>query len=153
MTIDTTDPRAIIDRWLDAINSTDFAAAETLLSDDFVSEYPQSGEVIRGRRNMRAILENYPGGLREGNVDRGSTKVIGGDHWAMTPSFALVRVTGTGDARTAIFKSRYPDGSTWWLVNFLEFAAGKITKATVYFAPEFEPPQWRAQWVERRSSA
>jgi ketosteroid isomerase-like protein len=144
------DPRAIIDRWHDAINALDFAAAEALLSDDFVSEYPQSGEVIRGPRNMRAILENYPGSLREGNVDRGTAKVIGGDQWAMTPSFVLVRVTGSGDARTAIVKSRYPDGSTWWIVNFFQFVAGKITKVTVYFAPAFEPPEWRAKWVEAR---
>ena len=144
------DPRAIIDRWLDAINSIDFAAAEGLLSDDFVSEYPQSGEIIRGPRNMRAIFENYPGSLTEGHVERGTTKVIGGDQWAMTPSFVLVRLTGTGDARTAILKSRYPDGSIWWILNFFEFAAGKIAKATVYFAPAFEPPAWRAKWVEAR---
>jgi ketosteroid isomerase-like protein len=149
--VDATDPRAIIERWLDALNSTDYGAAIALLSEDFVSEYPQSGEIIRGPRNMGATFENYPGGLREGNIDRGTVKVLGGDQWAMTPSFVLVRVTGSGDARTAILKSRYPDGSIWWLINFLEFAAGKITKATVYFAPEFEPPQWRAKWVEHRS--
>ena len=147
----STDPRATIDRWLDAINSTDFAAAEALLSDDYVSEYPQSGEVIRGPRNMRAMLEHYPGGLKRGNIDRTTTKVIGGEQWAMTPAFVLVRVTGTGDARAVILKTRYPDGSSWWLVNFLEFAAGKITKATVYFAPEFAAPEWRAQWAERRT--
>ena len=150
VTTSGTDPRAIIDRWIEALNSNDFASAEAVLSDDFVSEYPQSGEVIRGKRNMRAILENYPGGLRKGSLDPGSTRVIGGDQWVMTPSFALVRVTGTGDARTAILKNRYPDGATWWVVNFFEFAAGKITKATVYFAPEFEPPDWRARWVESR---
>jgi hypothetical protein len=150
VTTSGTDPRAIIDRWIEALNSNDFASAEAVLSDDFVSEYPQSGEVIRGNQNMRAILENYPGGLRKGGLDPGSTKVIGGDQWVMTPSFALVRVTGTGDARTAILKNRYPDGATWWVINFFEFAAGKITKATVYFAPEFEPPDWRARWVESR---
>jgi hypothetical protein len=110
------DPEAINDRWLDAINSIDFAAAEALLSDDFVSQYPQSGETIRGPRNMRAILENYPGSLSEGNMERATAKVIGGHQRAMTPSFA----------------------------------AGKITKSTVYFAPAFEPPTWRAQWVEPR---
>ena len=144
------DPRAIIESWLDAINSTDFAAAEALLRDDFVSEYPQSGEIIRGPRNMRAILENYPGGLTRGAVERGTTKVIGGDQWAMTPSFVLVRLTGAGDARTAILRSHYPDGSTWWILNFFEFVAGRIAKTTVYFAPAFEPPEWRAKWVEPR---
>jgi ketosteroid isomerase-like protein len=146
------DPEAIIDRWLDAINSIDFAAAEALLSDNFVSHYPQSGETIRGPRNMRAILENFPGSLSEGNIERATAKVIGGHQWAMTSSFVLVRVTGVGDARTAIVRSRYPDGSMWWILNFFEFAAGKITKSTVYFARAFEPPAWRAQWVEPRGS-
>jgi ketosteroid isomerase-like protein len=148
MSISTSDPRAIIERWVDAINAGDFAALESLLSVDCVSEYPQSGEIVRGRKNIRAILENYPGGT--GTVDRTSAQVIGGDQWAMTPSFALVRLTGSGDARTAIFKSRYPDDSVWWIVHFIEFAAGKMTKQTIYFAPEFKAPEWRAQWVERR---
>jgi len=130
VTTDQTDPRAIIDRWLDAVNALDFAAAVALLSDDFVSLYPQSGEVIRGRSNMKAIFDNYPGGLIERNVDRTTTTVIGADQWAMTPTFTLVRVSGTGTARTAILKSLYPDGST------------------VYFAPAFDPPAWRAKWVE-----
>jgi ketosteroid isomerase-like protein len=147
MSISTSDPRAIIERWVDAINAGDFAALESLLSVDCVSEYPQSGEIVRGRKNIRAILENYPGGT--GTVDRTSAQVTGGDQWAMTPSFALVRLTGSGDARTAIFKSRYPDDSVWWLVHFIEFAAGKMTKQTIYFAPEFKAPEWRAQWVER----
>jgi hypothetical protein len=84
-----------------------------------------------------------------GAVDRTSTQVIGGDHWAIAPSFALIRLTGNGDSRTAILKSRYPDGSVWWLVQFMEFAAGKMTKQTIYFAPEFDAPEWRAQWVQR----
>ena len=147
MSVSASDPRVVIERWVDAINANDFAALEALLSEDCVSEYPQSGEIIRGRKNIRAILENYPGGM--GTVDRTSAQVIGGDRWAMTPSFALIRLTGSGDSRTAIFKSRYPDGSLWWLVQFMEFAAGKMTKQTIYFAPEFAAPEWRAQWVER----
>lgn len=148
MSASSSDPREVIERWVDAVNAADFATLESLLSEDCVSEYPQSGEIIRGRKNIRAVLENYPGGL--GTVDR-TTQITGGEQWALTPSFVLVRLTGIGDARTAIFKSRYPDDSVWWLVQFMEFAAGKMTKQTVYFAPEFKPPAWRAQWVERRS--
>jgi hypothetical protein len=66
------------------------------------------------------------------------------------PSFALVHVAGTGDARTPILKRRYPHGSIWWIVTFFEFAAGKITKSTVYLAPEFQAPEWRAKWVGPR---
>ncbi len=43
-----------------------------------------------------------------------------------------------------ILKSRYPDGSVWWIIHFTELSGGKISKSTVYFAPMFDPPQWRA---------
>jgi len=31
--------------------------------DDYVEEYPQSGERIRGKQTARTVNENYPGGL------------------------------------------------------------------------------------------
>lgn len=145
----STDPQAILDRWIEALNANDFAAIEDLLTEDCVIDYPQSGEIIRGRKNFRAILENYPNRLERDTVDPASARLIGGDQWAITPSFALVRISGVGDSRTMILKSRYPDGSVWWLIHFTEFSGGKISKSTVYFAPVFDPPAWRAQWVER----
>ncbi len=126
----------------------DYDAIDRLLTDDHVSEYPQSGEVIRGKRNFRAVLENYPGGLPKGGTDRAASLIIGSDEWAMTPTFTLVRLTGSGSLRTAIIRSRYPDGSTWRVINLMEIRDGRIAKATVYFAPMFEAPAWRAQWVE-----
>ncbi|HVR89461.1 MAG TPA: nuclear transport factor 2 family protein [Candidatus Limnocylindria bacterium] len=144
------DPHDVLDRWIEALNTNDFAALDDLLTEDCVMDYPQSGEIVRGRKNFRAILENYPNRLERDSVDPTSAQLIGADQWAITPSFALVRIAGTGDSRTMILKSRYPDGSVWWLIHFTEFSAGKISKSTVYFAPVFEPPPWRAAWVERR---
>jgi len=145
-----TDTRAILDRLLGALNTNRYDQLDELLSEDCVSEYPQSGEVVRGRKNIRAIFENYPGGRPENSIDKGSAKVIGTDAWVMTPTFALVRVTGSGDTATAVMKVRYPDGSTWWIVNLIEIRASQIVRQTSYFAPEFEAPAWRAQWVEPR---
>jgi hypothetical protein len=34
---------------------------EDHLHDDYVEEYPQSSERIRGKRNWRSILQNHPG--------------------------------------------------------------------------------------------
>ena len=31
------------------------------MHDDYVEEYPQSGERIRGKQNVRSVYENYPG--------------------------------------------------------------------------------------------
>jgi len=36
-------------------------AIDDLMHDDYVEEYPQSGERTRGKDNARAVYENYPG--------------------------------------------------------------------------------------------
>ncbi len=45
-----------------AIGNGDWDAAAALLHDDFVQEWPQSGERIVGRDNALAINRNFPGG-------------------------------------------------------------------------------------------
>jgi ketosteroid isomerase-like protein len=154
----TADPGAVVLRLLDAMSALDFDALDALLSDDCITEYPQSGEIIRGRSKLRKMMEKYPGGLPKG-FDEASLRTIGSEEWAITPASTLVRITGTGNLRitgagnlrAAIVKGRYPDGSMWWIIQFAEVHDGRITKNTVYFAAQFEPPTWRAQWVERRT--
>lgn len=149
MTAASADPRVLIDRLVDALNRNDYAALGAILADDCVVEYPQSGEVIRGRKNNVAVIENYPGRSEVGpSPEVASVQVLGGDQWVLTPAFALIRLEGSGNARTAILKVRYPDGSTWWNVNFVEFRGAEIARWVSYFAPMFEPPAWRAAWVE-----
>ena len=33
-------------------------------------------------------------------------------------------------------------------VNIMEFRDGKVVRETIYFGDPWEPPAWRAQWVE-----
>ena len=66
----------------------------------------------------------------------------------MTPTFNVVRVEGTGDTAVAVGRSRYPDGSLWWVINFITVRDDKIVRDTTYFAPAFPAPEWRAEWVE-----
>jgi hypothetical protein len=40
--------------------SQDIDTAADLLHDDYIEEYPQSGERIRGKDNARAIYDNHP---------------------------------------------------------------------------------------------
>ena len=54
--------RAIVERYAAALPG-DFAALSMLRHPDFVEEWPQSGERIRGHANYQAIHEHYPGGL------------------------------------------------------------------------------------------
>jgi hypothetical protein len=111
-----------------------------------VTEFPQSGERIRGWANIRAIAENYPGGLPKDLT----TKVHGSeDKWVLGPSFNILRIEGTGDIYTLIGSATYPDGSTWQLTSLVELRSGKIAKTTDIYGAAFDPPEWRSQWVER----
>jgi ketosteroid isomerase-like protein len=140
--------RDLIGRYVQALHDGDWDAVAAIQHPDFVEDYPQSGERIRGRQNFRSILENYPGGL-VGEADNSTDRVIGGeDRWMISPAFTMVRLSGANDMHTAIVKLRYADGSTWYMVALYELRDGRIARATSYFAPLFDPPPWRREWVE-----
>ena len=42
------------------MQTNDFKAAGEFLHDEYLLEWPQSGEQVRGRANFAAINENYP---------------------------------------------------------------------------------------------
>jgi PAS domain-containing protein len=122
----------------------------SLVAPDYVEEYPQSGEVIRGRENLRAILENYPGGFDQGALE-GPPRTFGPDErWVMTPTFTLTRLEGSGGVYTTVARVRYPDGSHWHVTAIREVRDGQIVRSTTFFGPQFDPPEWRRQWVEVR---
>ncbi|MDQ2934182.1 MAG: nuclear transport factor 2 family protein [Chloroflexota bacterium] len=143
------DHRAIFERVADIINRQAWDALGTVFTDDFVEEYPQSGEVIRGLQNAVALRRNYPGGFAEGAVDTSSVRLpASGSQWAVTSMFTVVKLEGSGDTATVIFKARYPDGSTWWLTAVYELRGEKIAHSTMLFAPAFDPPDWREPYRE-----
>jgi ketosteroid isomerase-like protein len=53
--------RNTLERYVQALARQDLDAIEDHLHDDYVEEYPQSSERIRGKHNWRSILQNYPG--------------------------------------------------------------------------------------------
>jgi SnoaL-like domain len=59
-----------------AMGAGDWDAAGRYLHEDFVQEWPQSGERIVGRDNTIAIGQNFPGGLPTTRVRR---TLAGGD--------------------------------------------------------------------------
>jgi hypothetical protein len=117
-----------------------------LRTDDFVEEWPQTGERIRGDANYRAIHSNYPGGLPDVTSERISGTA---DRWALSPSFTLVHLSGSGSDYTVEGTLAYPNGSTYKMVAVLQLAEGKVRSQRTYFAEQQEAPAWRAQWVER----
>jgi len=142
------------ERMARAMNERNFDEYETLLTEDYVGEYPQSGEVIRGPKNARAIVEQYPGMLPKGTIDMKSARIAATDaRWLRTPTFTVVRAEGTGNVGVSAMKSQYPDGSHWWVINFYELRDGRLARSTTFFAPTFEAPDWRKPYVETREGA
>ena len=127
------------------ISQHDWERLPDILHEDAVFEYPQSGEVIRGLANIRAQFENYP------NMDPGTSElaeVIGDETYALTPSYTVIRVEGSGLRGTAVIRIQYPDASYWWAINLFELRDGRIARSRSYFAPDFEAPDWRAPYRE-----
>jgi ketosteroid isomerase-like protein len=112
----------------EAIGAEDWAAVAGYVREDFVQEWPQSGERIVGRDNAMAINRNYPGGL---------------------PTMRFRRTVAAGPLAVLEVELTYADGSRYFGVSVIELRDGKIAKETDYFAQPFPAPQWRAQWVEK----
>jgi len=141
--------REVVERYIWAIMERDFDVQDQLRHAEYIQEFPQSGERTRGAANARAILDNYPGGLKAGGVEM---KALHGgeDRWVTTPVGTLLRITGTGDVYTALFTATYPgDDRVWHIAGFLELRDGKVLRETAIFGAPFDAPAWRAQWVER----
>src|SRR5512138_988197 len=63
------------------MGTNDFSAVGAVLADDFVLEWPQSGERIRGRERFAAMNAEYPAAGRwVFTIDR----VVGGEAEAIT---------------------------------------------------------------------
>lgn len=130
-------------RYVRAIAELDVATLEQMIHPDFVGFYPQSGERFRGFAAMRAQLENYPGGLRGGELPEAAAKIVGAEErWAITPGYTVLPLAGP-ERYTTIARAKYPDDSRWWVVSIVELHEGKIYRAETYFAPDFDPPEWR----------
>jgi hypothetical protein len=139
--------REFAEGWVQVLARNDYDRLGEFLAPDCVHEYPQSGERIVGLANIRAVFENYPGGLVGQELD--TLKVAGEDaRWAMAPNFSLVRVTGAGSSYTSALRVRYPDGSMWYVITMFELVDGLMTRGSLYFAPFFEAPEWRKPYVE-----
>ena len=119
--------RDALERYLQALVRRDLDSMADLVHDDYVEEYPQSGERIHGKQNARSILENYPGGL---------------------PNLLDYSYVLSGDLGVLKMTLEYGDNRVY-ACEIVELQDGKIKRARAYFGEPFEAPEWRAQWTER----
>ena len=144
-------PREVLDNYVKAINAGDWELMREVLAPDYIEDYPQSGERVRGRENAIAVRSRYPRPRTsppEGFAS-GAELVVGGEErWALAPNFTAIRVTAQGDTLTALVRAVYPDGP-WYVVYIATIDAGQIRRATLIFGALFDAPVWRALWTER----
>ena len=119
------DVRAALHRHWSASDADDFAAEHAIYADHAVLEYPQSGERIRGAKNIQASRMAQPSRKRFT-----LRRMLGGDGvW-------VSELTVTYDERPV------------YVVSIMEFESGKVVRESQYFGEPFEPGPSRAQWVE-----
>jgi len=116
--------RAIIDGHF-ATAGKDETRASAIYAEDAVLEFPQGRERIRGRAKIQASRSAYPASLE----------------------FEGLRTIGCGDLWVNQYIIRY-DGTPSYVVGVMQFAGGKVVHETIYVADPWQPPGWRAQWVE-----
>jgi hypothetical protein len=135
-------------RYIRAISDRDYDVLEKMLHQDFMIDYPQSGERFRGFASFRKQLEAYPGGLPAASADDPTTKIIGDEErWVISPNYTVLPMSAP-ERFTTVSRVPYPDGSRWWVVSITTLKDQKIFYAETYFAPEFDPPEWRKDMVE-----
>jgi hypothetical protein len=97
-----------------------------ITADDTVQEYPQSGEVFRGKDNIAAMNQSYSGST------------------GTAPKASLRRILKPGEAWVIESTIDYGDGTPVSSVSIVEFnAEGKVSHQTDYFANPFPAPDWR----------
>ena len=118
--------RLALERHWRASDAGDFDVEHDIYREDAVLDYPQSGERIRTRHNIRESRFLQPNSKR----------------------FAIRRITGSGDLWVSEFTLSY-DGIPSYAVSIMEFRDGLVAHETQYFADRFEPSPSRAHLVER----
>lgn len=127
MTDATSSSKRIVEQFWQAMQSNDFRAAAAWLHDDYVLDYPQSGERIRGRDNFAAINMHYPAAGR----------------WQFTINRLMA------EDNEVVSDVTVTDGQiTARAITFSTVRDGKISHQVEYWPDPFEAPAWRAQWVE-----
>jgi ketosteroid isomerase-like protein len=126
--MDSEQPKRIVERFWMAMQSNDFKAAGLVLHDDFILDWPQSGERIRGRSNFVAVNENYPTHGR----------------WEFTLHRLLAdgnEVVSDVEVTDGVLRGR--------AITFSTIQDGRIRSQVEFWPDPYEPADWRKDWVER----
>jgi ketosteroid isomerase-like protein len=125
-------PAEVVREFWRLMATNDFSAVQAVLAPDFVLEWPQSRECIRGAERFAQMNTEYPAHGR----------------WV----FTLHRGVGgeSGDDGEVVTDVSVTDGvQSARAISFFTVQAGRITRLVEFWPEPFEPPAGRAHLVER----
>jgi ketosteroid isomerase-like protein len=130
---DTEANKRAVERMWRAFNERAFERGGEELHDDFVAEWPHSGERIRGRDNFVRVNAEHP------------------DPWI---SIDIIKIVGEGDVVASEVAVPVQGGPTAYAASFFELRDGKIARLVEYWvdAGEQKPYESRSALVERLDS-
>ncbi len=120
---------ALVRALWETIERRDWDGVAALLDDEFVLEWPQSGEVIRGPADFVAVNAAYPG------------------EWHIT----VERVMDWGSSALSEVRVDFPDRADH-AVSLFTMRDGRIASIREWWPDPFPAAEWRRQWVEQPSS-
>lgn len=123
--MDNSTVQAALKRHWEASDAGDFAVEHEIYHEDAVLDYPQSGERIRGRLNIRESRSVQPNQKR----------------------FSVRRIVGDKDLWITEYNLAYDDVPSY-VVSIMEFRDGLVARETQYFAGPFDPGPSRTHLVE-----
>lgn len=118
----------IVENFWTTMETNDFYAVAQLLHDEFILEWPQSGERILGRDNFAALNTNFPA---EGK-------------WQFKVN-AMVAENDVVVSDVSVSDGKRQDRA----ITFSTVRDGKIWRQVEFWPEPFEAPAWRAKWVEK----
>ncbi|PZS34557.1 MAG: hypothetical protein DLM58_05475 [Pseudonocardiales bacterium] len=120
------DNRDLVERFIETLDTRDWAAWSALLHPDVVYEVPQTRERIRGRARYLQFNQEYPG------------------DWHLRPKVVIA------DERHGVvwFEWRL-DGTVDDAMAFFEFSDGLIARISDFWPESYDPPTGREHLAER----
>jgi len=123
-----TDAAAIVRDFWTRMASNDFGSLAPLLAENFMLEWPQSNERIRGGANFIQMNQEYPAG----------------GPW----TFEVIQIIGA--ATEAVSHVIVSDGTqTARSISFFTLGGDKIAKIVEFWPEPYDPPANRQHLVER----
>lgn len=128
MTQSTENAVQVVQEFWRLMASNDFQSVTAVLADDFMLEWPQSNERIRGAANFAQFNAEYPA---QGRWVFTINRIVGNE----TDAVSDVSITDS------VLQAR--------AISFFTVEHGKIARVVEFWPENYEPPFDRTKWVER----